>query len=74
MTPREPVSPGAVDSTSSETPNDVDGWLFAIRHALSMSDGQPLALAKRALQVFPNEAMILHLAGLAALVEKKPKE
>ncbi|MEO5334563.1 MAG: SNF2-related protein [Magnetococcus sp. YQC-5] len=74
MIPREPVAPGTTDSTFSETPNDVDGWIVAIRHALSLPDGQPLSLAKRALQVFPNEAMILHLAGLAALVEKKPKE
>ncbi|MBF0096965.1 MAG: DEAD/DEAH box helicase family protein [Magnetococcales bacterium] len=74
MTPREPVSPEAADATLSEIPNDVDGWLIAIRHALSVSDGRPLALAKRALQVFPNDAAILHLAGLAALAEKKPKD
>ena len=55
-------------------PSSADDWRWAIARAISAPDGQPLAVAKQALQHFPNEGWILHLAGLAALVEQKPKE
>lgn len=54
--------------------DDPKAWIRVICQAISIPNGQPLAMAKQAIRIFPTEGMILHLACLAALVEQKPKE
>lgn len=68
------TAPEHIDPASSDAQNDLEEWIVAIERALSAPNRQPLSVAKQALRLFPDEPMVLHLAGLAALLEKKPKE
>ncbi len=65
----------STDSPPTDLPSDdPNAWLRFLAQSIVPVDGHALAIAKRALRLFPAVPEILHLACLAALVEQKPKE
>lgn len=76
MSQTQPVTPAEVHrSHPTDLPqDDPDPWVQYLRRSIVPSGSRAVAIAKRAVHLFPDTAEILHLACLAALVEQRPKE
>ncbi len=62
-----------LDDTDLQQPHDADSWAEALNEAFAEGTPHPLQLAEQALKDCPNDAFILNLASVAALLEERPE-